>query len=42
MFQGIEMIIKYCMENFSHDLVRVMVLESLELGPDGQKCQFYE
>lgn len=42
MFEGIEMIVRYCMENFSPDLVRVMVLESLELGQDVQKGQFYK
>lgn len=36
------MIVRYCMENFSPDLVRVMVLESLELGQDVQKGQFYK
>lgn len=41
-FQGLEMIVRYCMENFDPDLVRVMVLESLELGPDVHRGQFYE
>ncbi|KAM7212367.1 isonitrile hydratase [Rhypophila decipiens] len=39
---GIDMIARYCLDNFGHDFVNTMSLEMLELNPGGRYGQFYD
>ncbi|KAK4646956.1 uncharacterized protein QC761_0029500 [Podospora bellae-mahoneyi] len=38
---GIDMIARYCLDNFDKEFVNIMALEGLEFNPGGQAGQFY-
>jgi hypothetical protein len=39
---GVDMIARYCLDNFGHEFVNTMALEVLEVNPGGKASQFYE
>ncbi|KAK4451091.1 isonitrile hydratase [Podospora aff. communis PSN243] len=39
---GIDMIARYCLDNFGHEFVNTMALEVLEVNPGGKASQFYK
>ncbi|KAK0634053.1 hypothetical protein B0T14DRAFT_534048 [Immersiella caudata] len=39
---GVDMVARYCLDNFGHEFVNTMALEVLEVNPGGKASQVYE